>query len=67
MIYNELIELKLNKLENMICKIKNELIELIYKQPIELLYDEYIRTEKRKLNLKTCLNLNTNNVASHFR
>ena len=48
-------------IEKMICNIKkenNKLIQEIYEQPTELMYDKYIQNEIRKIKIaKSCLNL----------
>tara|TARA_Y100000996_G_scaffold385800_1_gene343400 strand:+ start:22 stop:198 length:177 start_codon:yes stop_codon:yes gene_type:complete len=57
----EFYEKRLMNIEKMICNIKKEndkLIQEIYEQPTELIYDKYIQNEKRKINIaKSCLNL----------
>ena len=57
----EFYEKRFMNIEKMICNIKkenNKLIQEIYEQPTELMYDKYIQNEIRKIKIaKSCLNL----------
>ena len=57
----EFYEKRFTNIEKMICNIKKEndkLIQEIYEQPTEIMYDKYIQNEILKIKIaKSCLNL----------